>query len=77
MHYGLTLVSDVLKVDDWNDYRIHAYNGRIKLYINNSLMVDYTEKDPNIPQKGIIGLQVHGGGRLLIKHKDIVIRKLE
>lgn len=65
-----------IRRDDWNDYRIHAEGGRIQLYINGHQTVDYTEPDPAIPQLGLIGIQVHGGGKALVEVKDIFIEEL-
>lgn len=65
-----------IKKDDWNDYEIRAENNRIRLFINNHLTVDYYEEDGSIPQTGIIGLQIHGGGKALVAIKDIFIEEL-
>ena len=65
-----------IKINDWNDYRVHAENGRIQLYINGHQTVDYTEPDQTIPQKGLIGLQIHGGGKAQVAFKDIFIEEL-
>lgn len=65
-----------INVDDWNDYKVHAENGRIQLYINGHQTVDYTEKDKTIPQSGLIGLQIHGGGKAQVAFKDIFIEEL-
>ena len=65
-----------IKINDWNDYRVHAENGRIQLYINGHQTVDYTEPDQTIPQKGLIGLQIHGGGKAQVAIKDIFIEEL-
>jgi hypothetical protein len=62
--------------NDWNDYMVHAENGRIQLYINGHRTVDYTESDPAIPQSGLIGLQIHGGGKAQVAIKDIFIEEL-
>jgi hypothetical protein len=70
-------VQKTLKPDDWNDYEIHAEGKRIRLYINGQQTVDYTEPDESIPQAGVIGLQVHGGGKLEVYYRDIVIKELE
>ncbi len=70
-------VLEWIKVGDWNDYEIKAENNRIRLYINNHLTVDYTEKDTSIPQSGLIGLQIHGGGKALVAFKDIFIEELK
>lgn len=69
-------LSTTLKLKGWNDYEIHTRNGKIAIYLNGKKMVDYEEKDKNIPQEGLIGLQVHGGGVLQIMYRDIKIQPL-
>ncbi len=66
-----------IKIDDWNDYEILAENRRIRLYINGHQTVDYTELDESIPQSGLIGFQIHGGGKAQVAFKDITIEELE
>ncbi|MCP9765479.1 3-keto-disaccharide hydrolase [Lacihabitans soyangensis] len=65
-----------IKINDWNDYEVRAEKRRIRLYINGHQTVDYTEPDANIPQSGLIGLQIHGGGKALVEFKDIYITEL-
>jgi Domain of Unknown Function (DUF1080) len=67
------LIKEVLKPGDWNDYEIRAEGPRIRLSINGRQTVDYTEPDPKIPRDGLIGLQVHGGGKVEVWYKDITI----
>lgn len=62
--------------DDWNDYKLYAENGRIQIFINDHQTVDYTEEDKTIPQSGLIGLQIHGGGKAQVAFKDIFIEEL-
>jgi hypothetical protein len=66
-----------LQIDDWNDYEIRAENRRIRIYLNGHQTVDYTEEDINIPQSGLIGLQIHGGGKAQVAFKDIHLETLE
>jgi hypothetical protein len=66
----------IVRTGGWNDYEIRAEGPRIRLSLNGTQTVDYTERDPRIPQKGLIALQVHGGGRTLIAYKDITIEEL-
>jgi hypothetical protein len=75
-HADSVTVSKVLKPDGWNDYVIRAEGRRIRLYINGEQTVDYTEEDESIPQTGIIGLQIHGGGKALVYYKDIRVEEL-
>jgi len=65
-----------IKINDWNDYKVQAENGRIQLFINGHQTVDYTEQDKSIPQSGLIGFQIHGGGKAQVAFKDIFIEEL-
>src|SRR5690606_27710906 len=65
-----------IKKDDWNDYKVHAEDGRIRLFINGHQTVDYRESDPAIPQFGLIGFQIHGGGKAQVAIKDGFIEEL-
>ena len=68
--------SKIVKADDWNDYRILCQGRRIQLWINGQQTVDYTEPDESIPQKGLIGLQVHGGPPSEAWYRHIRIKTL-
>lgn len=65
-----------IKFNDWNEYEIKAIDHHIRLYINGKMSVDYQEMDATIPQSGLIGIQIHGGGKALVAVKDIVIQEL-
>ncbi len=66
----------VLKRDDWNDYTIRCEGRRIQLWINGHPTADYTESDEAIDQRGLIALQIHGGGPSQASHKDDRIKSL-
>jgi hypothetical protein len=70
------LIKRTLKPNDWNDYEIRCQGKVIRLAINGNQTVDYTEPDASIPQHGLIGLQVHGGGKTEASYKDITIEEL-
>jgi hypothetical protein len=70
------LLDKIVKHDDWNEYTIRCEGPRIRLWLNGTLTVDYTEKDGKIERTGIIGLQVHGGGKTKVYYKDIRIEEL-
>ena len=59
-----------------NDYRILCEGRRIRLWINGVQTVDYTEEDESIEQKGLIGLQIHGGPPSEAWYKNVRIRVL-
>lgn len=69
-------VEKALKADDWNEYLIRARGNRIQTAINGVVMIDYTETDNTLPQYGLIGLQIHGGGMGEASYKDISIQVL-
>ena len=71
------LIDEILKRGDWNDYEIRAEGPRIRLSINGKQTIDYTETDPAIPRDGLIGLQIHGGGKAEAWYKDITIVELK
>lgn len=69
-------LAKVLKPDDWNEYVIRCEGRRIRLWINGQQTVDYTEEDEAIEQRGLIGLQIHGGPPSEAWYKDITIKEL-
>jgi hypothetical protein len=69
-------IEKIVKFDDWNDYTIRCEGPRIRLWLNGTQTVDYTEKDDKIESTGIIGLQIHGGGKAKVFYKDITIQEL-
>jgi hypothetical protein len=66
----------IVELGEWNDYEIRAEGQRIQLFLNGQQTVDYTEPDTTLPKEGLIGLQIHGGGKALVSYKDIVITKI-
>ena len=71
-----TKVLTWIKQNDWNDYVILANNNRIRLFINGHKSVDYLESDPSIPLSGLIGLQIHGGGKAEVYFKELYMKEL-
>jgi hypothetical protein len=70
------VVAKAVKKDDWNEYVIRCEGPRIQLSINGVQTVDYTEPDAAIPRRGIIGLQIHGGGKAEAWYKEITVEEL-
>ena len=58
-----------VKVDDWNTYEIIAIGSRIRTSINGQRSVDLD--DPKGAKAGIIGLQMHAGGPIEVRFKDL------
>ena len=76
VHPDSLLILKQLKPNDWNEFEIHADNRHISIFLNGKQTVDYIEKDETIPQSGLIGLQIHGGGTAEVYYKDIILEKL-
>jgi hypothetical protein len=70
-------IAKIVKLNEWNDYEIKAVDNRIQIFMNSHQTVDYIEQDSSISQQGIIGLQIHGGGKALVSYKDITLLKIE
>jgi hypothetical protein len=65
-----------LKVDDWNNLRIHAEGDKITTWLNGKQMVHL--KDKLIGEgEGVIALQIHSGGGIKVRWKDVRIKELK
>src|SRR5688572_6268663 len=64
-----------LKPDDWNDMRIQVLNDEVTTWLNGKQMVHL--KDEKIGQgNGFIALQIHDGGGIKVRWKNIRIKEL-
>ncbi|MBI3410295.1 MAG: DUF1080 domain-containing protein [Planctomycetes bacterium] len=55
--------------DKWNDYEIVAVGSKIKTYVNGKVCVDLD--DPQISRRGLFAFQLHSGGPMEVRFKDI------
>ncbi len=65
-----------VRAGDWNEYRILAEGPRIRSWINGVAALDYTETDLTIPLDGYLGIQAHGGGKVLVQVRNIHLLSL-
>lgn len=72
----LRTLRHLLKNDGWNSYTIRVKGNHHELYINGIKTVDYIEKDPKIPSKGVIAVQIHSGGAGIVQFRDLTINPL-
>ena len=56
-----SLIERILKPEGWNDYVVHTQGDRTRIFLNNEQTVDYRETEANIPESGLICLQIHSG----------------
>lgn len=68
---------ELFKLDDWNTVRIVARGNHIQHYMNGTLILDFTDKHPELAlSEGILALQLHAGKPMWVEYKDIKLRKL-
>src|SRR5690606_15123309 len=72
----LGTLKHILNEDGWNSYIVRCIGNKHELYINGVKTSEYFEKDPKIPSKGVIGVQLHSGGNAKIEFKHITITEL-
>ena len=66
----------LFKLDDWNDVIIIAKGNHIQHYLNNRLILDFTDNHPELALKeGIVALQLHAGKSMWAEFKNIRIRE--
>ena len=70
------VIDKILKPDEWNRYEIRCEGKRIRLFINGTQTIDYTEPDTKIPLEGVIAVQIHGGPPSEAWYRNISIREL-
>jgi hypothetical protein len=68
----------LFKLDDWNDVVIIAKGNHIRHYLNNRLILDFTDNDPQRAlREGVLALQLHAGRPMWAEFKNIRIKDLE
>jgi len=70
--------TELMKIDQWNDVVILAKGDHIRHYLNGRLILDFTDKDPQLAlTEGILALQLHAGKPMWAEFKDIRIKALD
>lgn len=66
------------KKDDWNTYRMVCRGPEITLFVNGTLMCQFTDNDATkSAASGIIALQMHPGPPMKVQFKNIVLKELK
>jgi hypothetical protein len=63
-----------LKPGEWNRLEVSVKGNHIVTRVNSVTVVDFTDTAPHSTD-GVIGLQVHNGGGVKVRWKDIYIRE--
>lgn len=63
-----------VKQNDWNHYEIIAVGSRIRTFLNGQLCVDLD--DPEGERRGVIALQLHSGGPMEVRFRNLKLELL-
>ncbi len=68
----------LFKLDDWNDVVIIAKGNHIQHFLNNTLILDFTDNNSELAlSEGILALQLHAGKPMWAEFKNIRIREIK
>jgi len=63
-----------LKPGDWNDLEVSVRGTHMVTQLNGTKIVDFTDTSPKFTD-GVIGLQIHTGGGVKMRWKDIYLKQ--
>src|SRR5262249_39168603 len=63
-----------VKVGEWNEYEVIAVGPKVKTFINGKPCVDI--EDPKLARRGIFAFQIHAGGPMEVRFKDLHLELL-
>ena len=67
----------LMKLDDWNEVVIIGKGAQIQHYLNNQLVLDFTDNEPTLALKeGVLALQLHAGKPMWAEFKNIRIKTI-
>lgn len=64
-----------LKMGEWNEMKIRVVDDRVTTWLNGHQMVDMRDEKIGAAN-GVIALQIHDGGGIKVRWKDLVIEEL-
>ncbi|HEV7382407.1 MAG TPA: DUF1080 domain-containing protein [Dyadobacter sp.] len=64
-----------LKMGEWNTLRIKVVGDQVQTWLNGNAMVDFSDAKIGAAN-GSIALQIHDGGGIKVRWKDIVVEEL-
>jgi len=62
-----------LKLGEWNELEVSVHGAHIVTQLNGTKIVDFTDPAPQF-RDGVIGLQIHTGGGVKMRWKDIYLK---
>lgn len=65
----------VFKVGDWNTMRVRVVGRKVTTWLNGEKMIELDDEKIG-EAMGVIALQIHDGGGVRVKWKDLIVEKL-
>ena len=69
-------IAELLRKDEYNDYRIRCQGDRIRVWFNGKKVIDYRETEEGIDRAGVICVQIHSGRPSEASYRNLQIREL-
>ncbi len=67
----------LFRLDDWNDAIIVAKGNHLQHFLNDQLVLDFTDNDPKLALlDGVLALQLHAGAPMWVEFRNIRIKDL-
>jgi len=70
------VINTIKLAPEWNEVTLIVHGNRYVYAINGVIAFDATDKDPQAPMTGLIGIQAHAGPPTTAQFKDVVIKPL-
>ena len=68
----------LFKLNDWNEVVIIGKGANIQHFLNNQLILDFTDNEPELAlQDGIMAVQLHAGKPMWAEFKNIRIKAIK
>jgi hypothetical protein len=67
---------NILKPGEWNMMRLRVENSRVQTWLNGQPMVDFTDEKIGAAN-GSIALQIHDGGGIKVKWRNLIVEELK
>ena len=71
----LSKYDDIVKMKSWNKMKIKVLDENVTTWINGKKMINLSDEKIG-DAKGSIALQIHDGGGIKVRWKDIIIREI-
>ena len=68
----------LMKLDDWNDVVIIGKGVNVRHYLNNQLILDFTDNEPTMAMReGVMAVQLHAGKPMWAEFKNVRIKEIK